>query len=145
MAIKIKRDDDTSINLTPMIDIVFLLIIFFMVGSRFSELTEAERNLPLKVPQVTDARTLTAVPSKRVINVLEDGQVLLDREKVTLEQLYEELADARQQYKQTGVIVRGDADSPYQNVADVIAICRKADVLDLNISVRVAQGNSQVR
>jgi len=145
MAIKLNRDDDTSINLTPLIDIVFLLIIFFMVGSRFSELSEAERNLPLKVPQVTDARALTAVPAKRVINVMQDGQILLDREKVTLDELYRELSDAREQYKKTGVIVRGDANSPYQHVANVIAICRKADVLDLNISVRVAQWENKVR
>ena len=145
MAIKTNRDDETSINLTPLIDIVFLLIIFFMVGSRFSELNEAERNIPLKVPQVANARALTAAPSKRVINVMEDGQILLDRDQVTLDELYAELCDARQQYKKTGVIVRGDAKSPYQNVADVIATCRRADVLDLNISVRVAQEPSQIR
>ncbi len=76
MAIKINRDDETSINLTPLIDIVFLLIIFFMVGSRFTELNEAERNIPLQVPQVSDARALTAPPQKRIINVMQDGRVL---------------------------------------------------------------------
>ena len=43
MPLKLNRDDQTSINLTPMIDIVFLLIIFFMIGTRFSELNESER------------------------------------------------------------------------------------------------------
>ena len=143
MAIKINRDDETSINLTPLIDIVFLLIIFFMVGSRFTELNEAERNIPLQVPQVTDARALTAPPQKRVINVMQDGRVLLDRQEVTLDELYAELHSAREQYKQMGVVVRGDANSVYQNVADVIATCRKADVMDLNISVRVAQQTQQ--
>ena len=47
MPLKIQRDDQTSINLTPMIDIVFLLIIFFMVSSRFTELNE--RDLALQV------------------------------------------------------------------------------------------------
>ena len=139
MAIKINRDDETSINLTPLIDIVFLLIIFFMVGSRFTELNEAEKNIPLQVPQVTDARALTAPPSKRVINVLGNGQVVLDNQHVSLDQLYSELRSSREQYKQTGVVVRGDAGTAYQHVADVIATCRRADVLDLNISVRVAQ------
>ena len=65
MAIKIPRDDQSTINLTPLIDIVFLLIIFFMVGTKFSELNEAEKNIALQVPQVTDAKALTAAPRKR--------------------------------------------------------------------------------
>jgi biopolymer transport protein ExbD len=46
-----------------------------------------------------------------------------------------ELANARLQYQKLGVVIRGDADSRYQNVANVIATCRKADITDLNISV----------
>ena len=67
MPLKIQRDDQTSINLTPMIDIVFLLIIFFMVSSRFTELNE--RDLALQVPAVANANALTSAPRKRVINV----------------------------------------------------------------------------
>ena len=143
MAIKIKRDDETSINLTPLIDIVFLLIIFFMVGSRFSELNESERNIPLQVPQVSEARALTAVPQKRVVNVMQDGRVMLDKREVSLDELFAELQRSRQQYRKLGVVVRGDANSPYQHVADVIATCRRAEVVDLNISVRIAQLNQQ--
>ena len=74
---------------------------------------------------------------------MQDGRVLLDRQEVTLDELYAELHSAREQYKQMGVVVRGVANSVYQNVADVIATCRKADVMDLNISVRVAQQTQQ--
>ena len=61
MPLKIQRDDQTSINLTPMIDIVFLLIIFFMVSTKFTELSEAEveRDISLHVPTVTNAHALT--------------------------------------------------------------------------------------
>ena len=69
--------EDKIINQCPfgMIDIVFLLIIFFMVGTKFSELSEAERNISLNVPEVQTARALTAAPKKRIINVFEDGKV----------------------------------------------------------------------
>jgi biopolymer transport protein ExbD len=141
MPLKIQRDDQTSINLTPMIDIVFLLIIFFMVSTRFSELSEAEmeRDIALHVPTVTDARALTKAPRKRVINVYQDGRIALDQKTVSIEELQSELAAARQQYKKLGVVVRGDGESRYQNVANVIATCRKADISDLNISVRGVQ------
>ena len=139
MPLKIQRDDQSSINLTPMIDIVFLLIIFFMVGTKFSELNETERDIALQVPAVTDAHALTSAPRKRVINVYQDGRIALDQKSVSIEQLQQELAAARQQYNKLGVVVRGDAESRYQHVADVIATCRKADITDLNISVREVQ------
>ena len=135
MPLKIQRDDEMSINLTPMIDVVFLLIIFFMVGTKFSELNEQERDIALTVPQVSDARALTAAPNKRVINVFSDGHIELEKRTVTIAELQNELAIAREQYQKIGVVIRGDADSRYQNVANVIATCRKADITDLNISV----------
>ncbi len=135
MPIKIQRDDQSSINLTPMIDIVFLLIIFFMVGTKFSEQTELEKDISLQVPQVTDAHALTSAPRKRVINVYQDGRIILDKKTVSLDELQFELASARQQYQKLGVVIRGDADSRYQQVAEVIATCKKADINDLNISV----------
>ena len=145
MPLKVQKDIDSSINLTPMIDIVFLLIIFFMVGTKFSEWNEMERNLPLQVPAVSDATALTSAPGKRVINVMANGQILLDRVEVSLAELKQELADARQQYEQLGVVVRGDASTRYQRVADVIATCREANVRDLNISVRLAEDSPSAR
>lgn len=139
MPLKTHHDDQTTINLTPMIDIVFLLIIFFMVGTKFSELNQRERDIALQVPSVTDAHALTTAPSKRVINVFADGRIVLDQHAVTINQLQNELSTARQQYHKLGVVIRGEADSRYQNVANVIATCRKADITDLNISVQETQ------
>lgn len=136
MPLKIQRDDQSSINLTPMIDIVFLLIIFFMVGTKFSELNETERDITILVPTVTNAQALTSAPRKRVINVHQDGQIVLDQKPVTLDQLQLELVSARQQYNKLGVVIRGDESSRYGRVAQVIATCKKADISDLNISVR---------
>lgn len=135
MPLKVQTEDQISINLTPMIDIVFLLIIFFMVGTKFSELTERDRDIALSVPKVSDAKALTAAPSNRVIDIFADGRVELDREPVTLEELQTQLEAARKQYPKMGVVIRGDADSPYQNVASVMATCRRAEIADLNIRV----------
>ena len=61
MPLKTHVDEQPTLNLTPMIDIVFLLIIFFMVGTKFSEL---ERKIGLKVPEVAGAEALTAAPGR---------------------------------------------------------------------------------
>ncbi len=139
MPMRNQRDEQPSINLTPMIDIVFLLIIFFMVGTKFSELSEVERDISLNVPEVEQAGALTSAPQKRVINVFENGRITLDNHTVSLAQLKQELADGHRQYQKLGVIVRGDATAFYQHVADVLAACRHAEITDLGISVRIAK------
>lgn len=133
MPLKTHLDEQPTLNLTPMIDIVFLLIIFFMVGTKFSEL---ERKIGLRVPEVTNAEALTAAPEPRVVNVYRDGRITLDRTPVTLEELTQSLSAARSQYSELGVLVRGDAHGQFQRVAEVLNACKQADVRELGISVR---------
>ena len=140
MPLKTHLDEQPTLNLTPMIDIVFLLIIFFMVGTKFTEL---ERNISLKVPQVSEAGPQTAAPQRRVINVYRDGRIALDRRMVDLPQLTTALNNARTEYRDLGVIVRGDADVPFQNVADVLGACREAQIAEMGISVRLARRESR--
>jgi biopolymer transport protein ExbD len=136
MPLKTSHDEMPSINLTPMLDIVFNLIIFFMVGSRF---TDMESNIDLKVPEVASTAPLSEAPQKRVINVFRDGRIVLDRQDVSLTELVDQLSSAHSQYAELGVIVRGDADGAFQNVASVLTACRQAGVQDMGISVRLAQ------
>lgn len=136
MPLKVTRDDELTLNLTPMIDVVFLLIIFFMVGSRFSEINEAERDISLSVPSVSKVETLTQPPRNRVINVYADGRITLDKQPVELAELARLLAAARSEYKQTSVVIRGDGNALHQQVANVLATCRQAEINDLSIAVR---------
>ena len=72
MPLKTQSDEQPSLNLTPMIDIVFLLIIFFMVGTKFTELSDAEHELDIDVPEVGVAAAMTPAPSKRVVRIHEN-------------------------------------------------------------------------
>ena len=136
MPLKTSADEQPSLNLTPMIDIVFLLIIFFMVGTRFTELNEAEKNLPLKVPTVASAKALTEAPRKNVINIFEDGTITLNDQAVEIEKLRADLKEAKAQYPKTGVVVRGDAKISLQRVADVLTACRDAGISSMGINVK---------
>ncbi len=134
MPLKTHQDEQPTLNLTPMIDIVFLLIIFFMVGTKFAEM---ERTVQLEVPKVGDLGALSSAPEKRVINVYNDGSIVVDRRSITLEQLRAELKSATAQYPELGVVVRGDGAGPFQNVASVLTACRQAGIDDMGISVRL--------
>ncbi len=136
MPLKTQPDELPTLNLTPMIDIVFLLIIFFMVGTTFSQM---DKQIELQVPEVSDRGALTAAPEKRVINVLRDGRITLDDQFVSLEQLEQQLGAARGQYAGLGVTVRGDSRAAFQPVAEVLNACKQAGISELAISVKLAQ------
>ncbi|MCR4414268.1 MAG: biopolymer transporter ExbD [Thermoguttaceae bacterium] len=132
MPLKTHIDEEPSLNLTPMVDVVFQLILFFLLGTKF---TEMERKIGLEIPRVTANQALTAAPERQVVNVYPDGQITLDGAPVTLEQLVEQLGTARQQYADLGVLVRGDAHGPFQQVAEVLNACKRAGIQELGISV----------
>ncbi len=145
MPLKIEREDQNAINLTPMIDIVFLLIIFFMVSTKFSELNEVERDLAINVPAVSDATALTAAPNKRLVEVSRDGSIKLDRHAVTLGELKSKLSAAKQQYPKLGVVIRGDGRGALQHSVEVLATCRKAQITDLNITLKQASRITNIK
>ena len=133
MPLKTHLDEQPTLNLTPLIDIVFLLIIFFMVGTKFTEL---ERRIELEVPEVADRGALSTGPERKNVYVYSDGTIVLDNAPVTLEELTERLTDARREYDDLGVLVRGDRHGEYQNVADVLNACRQAGIRDLALPVK---------
>jgi biopolymer transport protein ExbD len=134
MPLKTLRDEEPAINMTPMIDMVFLLIIFFLVGTTFSQW---EGSIDLQVPQVAETGALTAPPQQRVVNIYRDGRIVLDQQPVDLKELTRRLAAARAQYPELGVVVRGDAAGTFQGVAEVLSACRAAGISELGISVRL--------
>ena len=142
MPLKPQFDEEIpTLNLTPMIDVLMLLIIFFMVGTKF---IESEKAMELQIPTVSDqANALSQKPAKKVVNVYQDGTLSLDGKPVSLEQLTKRLSAARSQYKGLGVLVRGDSEANFQRVASVLNACKQAGVSDLGISVRLAQSDAK--
>jgi len=125
--------EDASINLTPMIDVVFLLVIFFMVGSRFDS---GSSGVQVNVPGAGDFRSLSRLPDERIIEVGVGGRVRLDGQLVTMDQLTDTLRQQRQDYPGLRVAVRGDGDSSFQQVAEVLQRVSAAGVEQMGIAVR---------
>jgi biopolymer transport protein ExbD len=141
MPLKTQTDELPTLNLTPMIDVVFLLIIFFMAASKFAEV---EADLELQLPEVATASPMTSAPKQRTISVEEDGAVELDGEGVSLPELTAKLTAAQSEYPQLSVVIRGDAACAFQHVAAALAACKDAHIAELAITVKIAQGDNHV-
>ncbi|MCG6155471.1 ExbD/TolR family protein [Rubinisphaera margarita] len=136
MPLKTEEVEEPVLNLTPMIDIVLLLIIFFMVGTRFSD---AERQFEIELPTVSNALPLTDLPDEIVVSIAKSGEMFLGEQAITLEELESRLQQAKERYADQSVIVRGDAAGEYQNVMDVLAVCHRVGITNLSLANRVAE------
>ncbi len=137
MPLKTQHDELPALNLTSMIDVVFLLIVFFMCAARFSD---EERDIDLRLPEVAKADAANAAPQAHQVAVYAGGRIALDRADVTLAELTTQLAVAKAAQPGTSVVILGDAGCEFQHVAEALAACKEAGVTQLSVSVRIAQG-----
>jgi biopolymer transport protein ExbD len=123
MPLKLNQDEPPSINLTSMIDILFLLIIFFMVGTRF---TENESNIQIHLPKVAPNGAIMTSPSGKIVYVQPDGSLVLDNQKLSSDQLTSALNQAVRNYPETSVQLKSDASATMQQTADAISAIRRS-------------------
>jgi biopolymer transport protein ExbD len=142
MPLKTQQDEMPALNLTPMIDVVFLLIVFFMAAAKFSDV---ERDIDLKLPEVAKADAANTAAKARQVAVFAGGRISLDREDVTLAELGERLTAAVKEQPGLSVVILGDAACNFQHVAEALAACKEAGISQLAVSVRVAQGPAGAR
>lgn len=120
-----------------MIDIVLLLVIFFMVGTQF---TEAERQYEIDLPTVSVAQPMTALPDEIVVNVGQDGTIYVKRDVVNLEELRKILSEARARYADQAVVIRGDGKVVYQRIMDVLNLCQQVKITHVQLANRLQEG-----
>ncbi|MDX2035933.1 MAG: biopolymer transporter ExbD [Isosphaeraceae bacterium] len=127
-------DELPHINMTPMVDVVLCLLIFFLTASRLQDWEEKE--FVVKVPEVSDAAPLTKAPSDLELTIKAPGAVEIGGETLDLDQLTARLIEARKRYADQGVMIRGDAKLDYQDLADVLAACDAAEIANVRLPVR---------
>lgn len=126
------------IDMTPMIDCVFQLLLFFMVASRFEEESKAsgEGSLDATLPDAVAAMPMVMRPREMVVNINVDGQYYVAGELHTEAQLAERLerAGANNPGNQP-VVIRGDERSHWKYIARVMSLCNKAGIRDYRVAV----------
>jgi len=134
MKIREEEERDTAgVNLTPMIDVVFLLIIFFMVSTTFIEL---EKDLEIDLPR-SEAGTSAADPLEVIlVNVQKDGTIVMDGKEVSVEALTYRLQRAAEADPEQGVEIRGDRAADLDSVVRVLDACQKAEIRNTALRAR---------
>jgi len=139
MAIEIKRSTVAgTLSLTPLIDVVFLLLIFFLVTSEFEE---EERRLDIVLPNATSAVPMAGKPKEVVVDVDASGAVYLRGEPTNLDELSEllRLAVGRNPTNQS-VVIRADRSTPFQPVVSVMDVCNRTGVADYSVTTKEGPG-----
>jgi biopolymer transport protein ExbD len=125
--------DSDPINMTPMIDIVFNLLIFFMLSATYMI---EEREIALSVPSVRGAAPSAPAPSEIVVNVHEDGRVSIDGQPLDAASLADRLRKAVANYPDQSVAIRGDEAARYQWIAEVLSIAKESGVRRMDVVVQ---------
>ena len=131
MAVQVKKSAAIgSLSITPLIDVVFLLLIFFLVASRFSE---EERQLDLNLPTVSEAMSATAPVNEIVININAEGKFFIDGEFRQPEQIEQILARAKTNNPLSqAVVIRADKKTDWDFVITAMNLCKKVGIEDFS-------------
>ena len=121
-------------NMTPMIDVVFLLIIFFLVSSH---LARRENQVVLSLPAATSGDEAWDESSPRVtLNVLADGSLVLGGRAVSHQDLAPRLATTIQSLgAQTELRIRADRSVEYQNVSPILTAAARSGIWRVTFAV----------
>jgi biopolymer transport protein ExbD len=120
-------------NMTPVIDMVFLLLIFFLCATRFDQ---EEREVSAVLPEVVQAEPLSMPPQELVVNVARDGQYIVAQQTLSEGQLAALLRDAGEKNPGTqAVLIRGDAEAAWRAGVRVMGLCNRANIVNSRVAV----------
>ena len=133
--------EEVTINLTPLIDIVFLLLIFFMVSTTFSK----ESQLRIRLPDASPDSEVEQRPSRLVVAITKSGDYsirgpnesighhLLSRERSVLAQA---MAKGAQGTDELVVVIRADRKTPHEAVVRVMDVARKLGLVRITFATQ---------
>ena len=143
MKFSVPETEEVSINLTPLIDIVFLLLIFFMISTTFQRETELE----IALPEASAEASPEPVVSALILEIDATGAYRLNTKQsgkssdfasVNIEQLSEMLKGLSAKNDTATLVIKADAKTPHQAVVQALDAARKANLSRVKFAAEVA-------
>ena len=120
----------TSLELTPLIDVVFLLLIFFMLATTFAKVIT---KLDIKLPKARAVGPQTDV-SEAVIEITVDGILAFNGKVMSLEELDQTLAELGRKKPDQAVVIKGDQMVNYGQIIKVMGLCKSNNLEKLGMA-----------
>jgi biopolymer transport protein ExbD len=124
-------------QIAPMVDILLVLLVFFIVTWNFSL---SEKELDVKIPTASNAKDTDPYVGQVVVNVKTDGSLIFNRQPISADELVAKLRELAKLYPDQAVILRGDQNTNYKFIVNVLDLCRQADIW--NVAFATAQAGS---
>ena len=119
------------IQMAPLIDIIFLTLIFFMTLSVFNQL---ESELNISVPKAKESREVMRSPGEVIINITKEGTIIVNQQTLSYQQLSKMLDKISGMFPHQAVIVRADEETFHKFVVKVLDVCAHADIWNISFS-----------
>lgn len=135
-----KKKEELQLNLTPLIDVVFLLLIFFMVSTSFKKESKINLDLPEANGEIAEK-----LPEVIEISINKDGEVFVNGEGLINRQL-ETIKDAITQVANdpaTPLVINADAQAPYQAVISVMDAAGQVGFNNLTLATQQPKSDTQ--
>lgn len=114
-------------QMAPMVDVVFLLLIFFIVSWHYSDL-EKETELEIIVPMAEQGQENRREIGQLIINVDAEGAIIINRQTKSVDELLVMLTELAKLYPNQAVVLRGHHEVPYEDIVKVLDVCHKANI-----------------
>ena len=124
-------EDEVPFPMAAMVDIIFLLLIFFVSTSVFYRL---EAEMKIVIPTAQKAEISERTTGEIIINVHKDGTIVVNQRELALTELTQILKRVSNLYKGQAVIVRGDAEARHQSIMNVLDACAQADIWNISFA-----------
>ena len=127
MKVQAARKAYDDINIAPMLDLAYVLLVIFIIMT-----TASVQGIKVNLPKASAAPSL-AKPQTKAITIREDGQIFLDTYPVTMQELEERLRQQQAVNPSFPVVIKGDAKVQYEKVVDVLDLMGRLDITQLGL------------
>lgn len=136
------RSKAPALALTSMLDVIFLLLCFFVTVSVFSQW---ESEISIKLPNAKTAEAPERLPGEIIVNLAKDGGVTVNSVKLSLEELGARLAKVAKFYPGQPVIIRADKEVRYETLVKLIDTCRASDIWNFSLATEGGEGEGEAK